>query len=73
MKVMTNHTNNQTAVDYLYGIVQMGHHISKADWEHAKRMEREQIIETWKDGNLPTNLGRVVTAEEYYNETYGAN
>ena len=33
-------------------------------------MEQEQIIETWKRGNLPTSLGRALTAEEYYNETY---
>lgn len=39
--------------------------------EQAKAMEKEQIIETWKHGNLPTFLGRVLTAEEYYNETFG--
>jgi hypothetical protein len=39
--------------------------------EQANQMFQEQIIETWKHGNLPTFLGRVLTAEEYYNETYG--
>ena len=39
--------------------------------ERANQMFQEQIIETWKHGNLPTFLGRVLTAEEYYNETYG--
>ena len=39
-------------------------------FNHALQMEQEQIIETWKRGNLPTSLGRVLTAEEYYNETY---
>lgn len=38
--------------------------------QQAKAMEKEQIIETWKHGNLPTFLGRVLTAEQYYNETY---
>lgn len=38
--------------------------------EQANKMFEEQIIETWKHGNLPTFLGRVLTAEEYYNETY---
>ena len=55
--------------------------ISNEEWrllenklgEEAKEMEQEQIIETWKRGNLPTSLGRVLTAEEYYNETYGGN
>jgi hypothetical protein len=36
----------------------------------AKEMEKEQLIETCKHGNLPTFLGRVLTAEQYYNETY---
>ena len=40
------------------------------DAEQAEAMEKEQIIETWKHGNLPTFLGRVLTAEQYYNETY---
>ena len=39
--------------------------------EQAKAMEKGQIIETWKHGNLPTFLGRKLTAEQYYNETYG--
>ena len=38
--------------------------------EQANQMFQEQIIETWKHGNLPTFLGRALTAEEYYNETY---
>lgn len=39
-------------------------------FEEANQMFKEQIVETWKHGNLPTFLGRVLTAEEYYNETY---
>ena len=42
-------------------------------FEQANQMFKEQIIETWKHGNLPTFLGRVLTAEEYYNETYKNN
>ena len=38
--------------------------------QQAKAMEKEQIMESWKHGNLPTFLGRVLTAEQYYNETY---
>ena len=37
----------------------------------AKAMEKEQIEEAWKRGNLPTSLGRVLTEKDYYNETYG--
>ena len=39
-------------------------------FEQAKEMEKDQICEAWKNGNLPTNLGRVITEEEYYNEKY---
>lgn len=68
----------QTAVDWYFDKI-------KSHFEHdgdlfevacftyaiAKQKEKEQIIETWKHGNLPTFLGRTLTAEEYYNETYG--
>jgi hypothetical protein len=39
----------------------------------AKAMEKEQIEEAWKRGNLPTSLGRVLTEKDYYKETYGDN
>jgi hypothetical protein len=60
----------QTAVEWLHEIAKQ-REPDKFDWEQAKQMENEQIIETWKHGNLPTFLGRVLTAEEYYKETYG--
>ena len=40
-------------------------------WIECKAMEREQIEEAFKHGNLPTLLGRSLTAKEYYEETYG--
>ena len=61
----------QTAVEWL---ALRYHHrqgyLSQDDIAEAKAMEKEQLIETWKHGNLPTFLGRVLTAEQYYNETY---
>jgi hypothetical protein len=42
-------------------------------FKQAKAMEKEQIEEAWKLGNLPTSLGRVLTEKDYYNETYGDN
>ena len=61
----------QTAVEWL---ALRYHHrqgyLSQNDIAEAKAMEKEQLIETWKHGNLPTFLGRVLTAEQYYNETY---
>ena len=38
--------------------------------EQAKAMEKEQIMDAWKHGNIPTFLGRVLTAEQYYKENY---
>jgi len=42
----------------------------KSKAEELLPIEKEQIMESWKHGNLPTFLGRVLTAEQYYNETY---
>ena len=39
-------------------------------FEQAKEMEKEQIEEAFKHGNLPTFLGQVLSAKDYYNETY---
>jgi hypothetical protein len=64
----------QTAVEWLFNWMSskqyfIGNDLLKAV-EQAKAMEKEQVIEAWKLGNLPTLLGRVLTAEEYYNQTY---
>jgi hypothetical protein len=65
----------QTAVEWL--VEEINKHKAWADpsqleplIEQAKQMEKQQLIETWKHGNLPTFLGRVLTAEQYYNKTY---
>jgi hypothetical protein len=62
----------QTAVEYLLEklYTQYRFEFSGTIVDKAKAMEKEQVIEAWKLGNLPTLLGRVLTAEEYYNETY---
>jgi hypothetical protein len=62
---------NQSAVEWLIEIYQQTGKIDIFDLEVANEMFKEQIIETWKHGNLPTFLGRTLTAEEYYKETYG--
>jgi hypothetical protein len=62
----------QTAVEWLVEQLMERDFIKKnyEIIEQAKAMEKEQLIETWKHGNLPTFLGRVLTAEQYYNEKY---
>ena len=41
-------------------------------YEQAKEMEKDQICEAWQHGKQQTflGLGKVLTSEEYYNETY---
>jgi hypothetical protein len=70
----------QTAIDWLVEQVKSKDNqksFSILQWlkiiEKAKEMEKEQIEEAWKRGNLPTSLGRVLTEKDYYNETYGHN
>ncbi len=71
----------QTAIDWLFAHLlpflpfsdpKEREHFRKCLAE-AKAMEKEQIEEAWKRGNLPTSLGRVLTEKDYYNETYGDN
>ena len=63
----------QTAVEWLFRQL-WDEPKDKFTWyailKQAKAMEKQQIIETWKHGNLPTFLGRQLTAEQYYNETF---
>lgn len=69
----------QTAVEWLITILerQKNEAFSYDEWiiafEHAKEMEKEQIIEAWNirakiDGVLTYTDNR--TAEKYYNETF---
>jgi hypothetical protein len=63
----------QTATEWLYEQLtstwfdkKSGQHIL----EQAKAMEKEQIIDAYKFGNLSDIY---VKPEQYYNETYGGN
>jgi hypothetical protein len=62
----------QTAVQWLVEKLMKGDFVNNPDEliEQAKAMEKEQIMDAWKHGNIPTFLGRVLTAEQYYKETY---
>ena len=43
--------------------------------EQARRMEKDQIIESWNDGNLVGRNGNIIleydTGGQYFKETYG--
>jgi len=63
----------QTAVKWLQQIA-LTRDLNLADFEQAKEMEKEQIIdafvECWKE-NMPDGYECKKSAEQYYNETYG--
>ncbi len=40
-------------------------------WEQAKQMEKEQIEKAFQHSILAMVVGKVLSPEEYYNETYG--
>lgn len=67
----------QTAVEWL---IEHSHIIPKDIpkmelLEQAKKMEKEQIKDAWKDSSLHRFVEEVLeySAEEYYIETYGTN
>lgn len=39
-------------------------------FEQAKEMEKLDIMDAWKLGNLSTYLGKSTTAEKYYNNNF---
>jgi hypothetical protein len=62
----------QTAVEWLY---QMLRDNSKQVfdgniWEQAKAMEKDQIVDALVDGRTQYRDKNIVSAEQYYNETY---
>ena len=64
--------SKQTAVDYLveqfaryYSIHQLDEEI-----EQAKAMEKEQIINTFKQAQVLMVMDSTKRAEQYYNKTY---
>ena len=38
--------------------------------EQAKEMEKQQIIDAWKSGDITGRIGILKTKDEYYNENY---
>jgi hypothetical protein len=62
-----------TAVDYLFNelIANPGNFIKA--YKQAKEMEKEQIIDAFKEGNLYHGWALKHEPEQYYNETYKKN
>jgi hypothetical protein len=57
----------QTAVEWLIDQIKSEKYIEDVDFEQAKEMEKEQIIEAWiaTDNELQR-----LAAEQYYNEIF---
>lgn len=67
----------QTAVEWLVEKITKNHDkdfssFYKAEIEHAKQMEKEQIKDAFDEGENREFYKRP-QAEQYYNETYGNN
>lgn len=63
--------NKQTAVEWLAKeLIKEDFYIPIGLYQQAKRMEKQQIIESFKHGEMP-KLFSNLSAEQYYNEEYG--
>ena len=64
----------QTAVEWLIEQIRNEKYIEDVDFEQAKEMEKEQIMEAHMDGALNTiwdeNTDRDENASDYYYETF---
>ena len=61
----------QTAIEWLTDIFYANEGIMKSEWlEHAKEMEKKQIILAHGIKDIGVNNMKCVTGEQYYNETF---
>jgi len=66
--------NKQTAIDYIVNVVNSciaPDYIPNEIVNQAKEMEKEQIINTFKDAQLFKVMNYETRAEQYYNQLYG--
>jgi hypothetical protein len=62
--------SKQTAVEWLVEQILKEKGLVDLDIEKAKEMEKEQITEAFKEGNLYHGWALKHEPEQYYNETY---
>jgi hypothetical protein len=71
----------QTAVEWFYEQLEDLLELYASEWtgvdkafKQAKKMEKEQIIKSNRDGvDMVIAEEKYITGEDYYNETYGGN
>ena len=61
----------QTAVEWLQEKYNKNINIMSGDFEQAKAMEKGQIMEAYLSGDADAVDNPLITAKQYYNETYG--
>lgn len=59
-----------TAVEWLEDVYNTQGRILPQQFEQAKAMEKEQIIDAYNDGSYAYGMG-IKEPEQYYNETFG--
>jgi hypothetical protein len=62
--------SKQTAVEWVLQKILIENGIVNSDIEQAYKMEKEQITEAFKEGNLYHGWALKHEPEQYYNETY---
>jgi hypothetical protein len=62
--------SRQTAVEWVLQKILIENGIVNSDIEQAYKMEKEQITEAFKEGNLYHGWALKHEPEQYYNETY---
>jgi hypothetical protein len=62
--------SKQTAVEWVLQKILIENGIVNADIEQAYKMEKEQIIDAFKEGNLYHGWALKHEPEQYYNKTY---
>jgi hypothetical protein len=69
-------SKQQTAVEFLIKAFQGAYgekviNVIPVQIEQAKQMEKDQMINTFKDAQVFKVMNNEIRAEQYYNETYG--
>lgn len=72
---MAKVTEQMTAAEWLIEQIKNNHNIcyrniTKQQIEQAKQMEKEQIMDAYIEGGLKLSDITLMSAEDYYNDTY---
>jgi hypothetical protein len=64
--------NKQTAVEWLFNqLSEKTQANNEKEYWKAKQMEKEQIEKAFQHSMVAIIVGKILSPEQYYNETYG--